>query len=114
MAGHQRSGRLRLGHDFRSRELAVSWSFDCRASGALGQIESPSDLALVSYHPLGTCRMGKDPKTSVVDTDHAAHDVPGLFIVDASTVRGPIGVNPQLTIMATATRAAERIAARIT
>ncbi len=73
----------------------------------------PADFVWTSYHPLGTCRMGRDPKTSVVDTDHASHDVPGLFIVDGSTVRGPIGVNPQLTIMATATRAAERIAARI-
>ena len=73
----------------------------------------PADFVWTSYHPLGTCRMGRDPKTSVVDTDHASHDVPGLFIVDGSTVRGPIGVNPQLTIMATATRAAQRIAERI-
>jgi choline dehydrogenase-like flavoprotein len=73
----------------------------------------PADFVGPSYHPLGTCRMGRDPKTSVVDLDHAAHDVPGLFVVDGSTVRGPIGVNPQLTIMATATRAAERIAERI-
>jgi choline dehydrogenase-like flavoprotein len=72
----------------------------------------PGDFVWTSYHPLGTCRMGRDPKTSVVDLDHAVHDVPGLFVVDGSTVRGPIGVNPQLTIMATATRAAERIAAR--
>jgi choline dehydrogenase-like flavoprotein len=73
----------------------------------------PADFVWTSYHPLGTCRMGRDPKTSVVDLDHAAHDVPGLFVVDGSTVRGPIGVNPQLTIMATATRAAERIADRM-
>jgi choline dehydrogenase-like flavoprotein len=73
----------------------------------------PSDFVWTSYHPLGTCRMGPDPERSVVDLDHAAHDVPGLFVVDGSTVRGPIGVNPQLTIMAMATRAAERIADRI-
>ncbi len=70
-----------------------------------------SEMALVSYHPLGTCRMGRDPKTSVVDLDHQSHDVPGLFIVDGSTVPGPPGVNPQVIIMAMATRAAERIAA---
>lgn len=69
-----------------------------------------SDLMLTSYHPLGTCKMGKDPATSVVDLDHQAHDLPGLFIVDGSTVPGPLGVNPQITIMAMATRAAERIA----
>ena len=73
----------------------------------------PSDFVWTSYHPLGTCRMGTDPKTSVIDTDHASHDVPGLFVVDGSAVRGPLGVNPQLTIMAMATRAAARIADRI-
>jgi len=69
-----------------------------------------SDLPLVSYHPLGTCKMGRDPRTSVVDLDHQTHDVRRLFVVDGSTVSGPLGVNPQLTIMACATRAAARIA----
>ena len=73
----------------------------------------PGDFVWTSYHPLGTCRMGRDPKTSVIDLDHASHDVPGLFVVDGSAVRGPLGVNPQLTIMALATRAAGRIADRI-
>ena len=73
----------------------------------------PSDFVWTSYHPLGTCRMGRDPKTSVVDLDHAVHDVPGLYVVDGSTVRGPIGVNPQMTIMAMATRAAARISDRL-
>jgi choline dehydrogenase-like flavoprotein len=74
---------------------------------------SVGDVVWTSYHPLGTCRMGRDPQTSVVDLDHQAHEVPGLFVVDASTVRGPLGVNPQITIMALATRAAERIAERL-
>ena len=74
---------------------------------------SPSQLLLTSYHPLGSCKMGKDPRTSVVSLDHEAHDLPGLFIVDGSTVPGPLGVNPQLTIMAMATRAAEKIADRL-
>jgi choline dehydrogenase-like flavoprotein len=69
-----------------------------------------ADLQLTSYHPLGTCKMGRDPKASVVDLDHQTHDVEGLYIVDGSTVPGPLGVNPQITIMAMATRAAERIA----
>lgn len=73
---------------------------------------SASDVLWTSYHPLGTCKMGLDPKTSVVDLDHQAHEVPGLFVVDASTVPGPLGVNPQVTIMAMATRAAEKIAAQ--
>jgi choline dehydrogenase-like flavoprotein len=72
----------------------------------------PSDVLWTSYHPLGSCRMGSDPKTSVIDKDHETHEVRGLFVVDGSAVRGPLGVNPQLTIMALATRAAEKIAER--
>jgi choline dehydrogenase-like flavoprotein len=74
---------------------------------------SAGEFVWTSYHPLGTCKMGRDPKTSVVDLSHEAHDVPGLYVVDASTVPGPLGVNPQLTIMAMATRAAARIAERL-
>lgn len=69
-----------------------------------------ADLLLTSYHPLGTCRMGRDPNHSVVGLDHETHDIKGLYIVDGSTVSGPLGVNPQVTIMAMATRAADVIA----
>jgi choline dehydrogenase-like flavoprotein len=72
-----------------------------------------SDFVWTSYHPLGTCKMGRSPATSVVDTNHESHEVQGLYIVDGSTVPGPLGVNPQLTIMAMATRAAVKIAERL-
>jgi choline dehydrogenase-like flavoprotein len=68
-----------------------------------------SDFELSAYHPLGTARMGGDPRHSVVGPDHQAHDVPGLYVVDGSAVPSSLGVNPQITIMALATRAAERI-----
>ncbi|MCL2778684.1 MAG: GMC family oxidoreductase N-terminal domain-containing protein [Polyangiaceae bacterium] len=68
-----------------------------------------ADYSFVSYHPLGTCRMGKDPRNSVVGLDHQTHDVRRLYIADGSTVPGPLGVNPQLTIMSMAVRAADRI-----
>ena len=74
---------------------------------------SASEIVLASYHPLGTCEMGTDPRTSVVGVDHQTHDLPGLFVVDGSTVRGPLGVNPQLTIMAMALRAADQIAPQL-
>jgi choline dehydrogenase-like flavoprotein len=74
---------------------------------------SASSFALVSYHPLGTCRIGRDRRTSVVDLDHEAHDVPGLFIADGSVLPAPPGVNPQLSIIAFAARAGERIAAKL-
>ena len=68
------------------------------------------DLDLSAYHPLGTARMGRDPATSVVSSDHQVHDTPGLYVVDGAAVPTALGVNPQVTIMAMATRAAEKIA----
>lgn len=73
----------------------------------------PWDLDLSAYHPLGTARMGTDPASSVVDADHQMHDVPDLFVVDGSAVPTALGVNPQVTIMALATRAAEKIAGKL-
>ncbi|MCX5744355.1 MAG: GMC family oxidoreductase [Proteobacteria bacterium] len=73
----------------------------------------PWDLDLSAYHPLGTARMGRDPQRSVVDEDHELHDVRGLYVVDGAAVPSAVGVNPQITIMALATRAAERIATKI-
>jgi choline dehydrogenase-like flavoprotein len=72
-----------------------------------------ADLDLSAYHPLGTARIGRDPRHSVVDVDHQLHDTPGVYVVDGSAVPTSLGVNPQVTIMALATRAAERIAAAL-
>jgi choline dehydrogenase-like flavoprotein len=71
------------------------------------------DLDLSAYHPLGTARMGTDPASSVIDADHQLHDCPGLYVVDGAAVPSALGVNPQITIMALATRAAEKIAAKL-
>jgi choline dehydrogenase-like flavoprotein len=68
---------------------------------------------LTAYHPLGTCRMGTDGFSSVVDDTHETHDVHNLFICDGSTIPGSLGVNPQVTIMAMALRAAEFVTRRV-
>jgi choline dehydrogenase-like flavoprotein len=73
----------------------------------------PWDLDLSAYHPLGTARMGRDPQSSVVDANHRVHDVEALYVVDGAAVPTSLGVNPQITIMALATRAAEKIAATL-
>jgi choline dehydrogenase-like flavoprotein len=69
-----------------------------------------ADLKLSAYHPMGTCRMGKDGSTSVVDDYGRSHDLPGLVITDASVLPGSTYVNPQITIMALATRSANHLA----
>jgi choline dehydrogenase-like flavoprotein len=72
-----------------------------------------SDLTLSAHHPLGTTAIGRDPRSSVIDPEHQVHDVPGLYVIDGSSVPSSLGVNPQVTIMALATRAADRLAARL-
>jgi len=69
-----------------------------------------NELALFSAHPLGTCRMGANSKTSVVDTHCQTHDIKGLFVIDGSVMPTSLGVNPQLTILAIAEKSAEWIA----
>jgi choline dehydrogenase-like flavoprotein len=56
----------------------------------------------------GTCRFGKDPKTSVLDPFCRAHAVPNLYVVDGSFMPSSGGVPTTMTIMANAFRVAER------
>lgn len=63
-----------------------------------------------AVHLLGTARMGNDPKTSVVDKYHRAHDVKNLFIVDGSSFVTSGRGQPTMTINALAFRAADHIA----
>ncbi len=60
-------------------------------------------------HLLGTCRMGNDPGTSVINADHRAHDVPNLFLVDGSSFVTSGRGQPTMTIQALAFRASDRI-----
>ena len=59
----------------------------------------------------GTCRFGKDEKSSVLDRDCRAHSAPNLFVTDSSFMPTSSGVPPSLTIEANALRVADRIIA---
>jgi choline dehydrogenase-like flavoprotein len=72
----------------------------------------PSQLALMAFHPLGTCRMGGDPTQAPVDPAGRLRGYDGLYIADGSIVPSSLGVNPQITIMALATRIAFGIAGK--
>jgi choline dehydrogenase-like flavoprotein len=63
-------------------------------------------------HLIGGCRMGDDPAASVCDADHRVWGVPNLFIADGSAMPTQGAANPALTIMAAASRLAERLAAK--
>lgn len=69
-----------------------------------------NQLLLVTFHQMASCRMGADAKSSVVDAEHRVWGIRGLYVVDASVFPTASGVNPMLTIMAIAHRAAQLIA----
>ena len=75
-------------------------------SGVTPQTLSARHLRLMAFHPLGTARAHARPDRGVVDGELAAHGISGLYLADGSVVPGALGVNPQLTIMALATRLA--------
>lgn len=80
------------------------------AAGATNIVGSyPENGQTGNVHLLGTCRMGNDPQTSVVDKFNRAHDVPNLFMVDGSSMVTSGRGQPTMTIMALAFRAADNI-----
>jgi choline dehydrogenase-like flavoprotein len=64
-------------------------------------------------HQAGTCRIGTDPATSVLDVDCKAHELDNLYVADASFMPSIGAVNPALTVMANALRVGDRLAARL-
>ena len=77
----------------------------------IGRIFDPSlkatDIEVLTVHAMGTARMGNSPKQSVTNSWGAVHGLENLTVADASLFPTPIGVNPQITIMALATRIAQ-------
>jgi choline dehydrogenase-like flavoprotein len=81
------------------------------AAGAQKKWSHPIKESEFAVHLLGTCRMGADPKTSVINPDHRTHDVKNLFLCDGSSLVTSGRGQPTMTIEALAFRAADRITA---
>jgi choline dehydrogenase-like flavoprotein len=79
------------------------------ATPALRKWSDPVSEQAYARHLLGTCRMGNDPRTSVINADHRTHDVPNLFLCDGSSLVTSGRGQPTMTIQALAFRAADRI-----
>lgn len=129
----ERAGRLQIRYDLGKEDLAafrrgielmaeLYWAAGAKrvflpVDGA-NELRSPSDrplrgmdlrpskLALMAFHPLGTARADARADRGVVDADGRLHGVEGVYVSDASAVPSSLGVNPQITIMALATRLA--------
>ena len=96
--------------DIKNMEFFTQKSVEIlEAAGAKKVWASPVRDGRGGAHNRGTCRMGNDPKTSVVDKFHRAHDVANLFVVDGSNFVTGGRNHPTLTIQALAFRAAEHL-----
>jgi choline dehydrogenase-like flavoprotein len=81
------------------------------AAGARQKWTFPVSEQTFAVHLLGTCRMGNDARTSVINPDHQTHDVKNLFLCDGSSLVTSGRGQPTMTIEALAFRAADRITA---
>lgn len=106
---------LRLDYSKQDRETLrtilrklEAWADACGAVERLGSYSSYSHPVIT--HSGGTCRMGDDPATSVVDKYGRCHEAENLYITDASVlVSQGAGDSPSLTIQALALRTADNI-----
>jgi choline dehydrogenase-like flavoprotein len=97
---------LKLGVFLRTRMMELLDATDAKQKWA-----NPVEEQDFAYHLLGTCRMGNDPKTSVINADHRTHDIKNLFLCDGSSLVSSGRGQPTMTIQALAYRAADRISA---
>ncbi len=97
--------------EYTRRGAAEAEALLARLIAAIGAEPLRNTLPLQSvHHPSGTCRMGRDPRESVVDPDLRAHDHPNLSVI-GSAVFPTVGTsNPTLTIAALALRLGQRLA----
>jgi gluconate 2-dehydrogenase alpha chain len=67
-----------------------------------------------SSHNFGGARMGEDPEKSVVSPELEVHDTPGLYVFSGASFPTCPGINPTLSLLALASRAAERLVKQLT
>ncbi len=98
----------RLWQDMADRAKEILHAAGCRL--IIVRSKAPSGFA---SHETGTARMGRDPRTSVLNAFCQTHEVKNLFVVDGSCFTTFPEKNPTLTIMALAVRAARYIASEV-
>lgn len=97
-----------LGTEFMSRKAEL-WLKEAGAEKTFRFHWTFLDIPSGGQHQAGTCRMGDDPKTSVVDRYCRVHEMDNLYVIDGSVHVTNGGFNPVLTIMAIAYYASENL-----
>ena len=105
-------GAIRLSYqqnNLRPHEQLVARTKDILKRAGFGPIVKHSLGTKNTTHQCGTLCFGTDSRASVLDPFCRTHDIPNLFVVDASFFPSSAAVNPGLTIIAQALRVADHI-----
>lgn len=131
-------GRARIGYEFAEGDIerikkGMLWAAKVLLAGGAREVIAPvlgtgrcrtadelyaqiaphplTDFLLYASHPMSSCRMGRDPATSVIRPDARTHAIDRLYLADTSIFPTSLGVNPSLTTMAIGTLIGRAIAA---
>jgi choline dehydrogenase-like flavoprotein len=105
---------LKIHYQWHENELTMSKDISIQAAEMLAaagarNIMAWNDISApgLGIHEMGTARMGRDPKTSVLNAHNQLHDAPNLFVPDGACMTSSACVNPSLTYMALTARASD-------
>jgi gluconate 2-dehydrogenase alpha chain len=110
---------VRLTYDLRPNEHRLAAWMEEKSEAILTEMgaawtwRGPRFTGVCSSHDLGGLRMGEDPSASVLSPELAVHDTPGLYAFTGGAFPSCPGINPTLTMMAMASRAADRLVERL-
>jgi choline dehydrogenase-like flavoprotein len=100
--------------EFKENEMAMRKDMAAQAAemlegAGLKEVRTYDSIGApgLGIHEMGTARMGKDPKTSVLNKWNQVHTVPNVFVTDGAAMTSASCVNPSLTYMALTARAAD-------
>ncbi len=97
-------------HGFDLSDAATRSIMTLDGLATIHEVKSTTNIQCA--HPLASCRIGDDPRTSALDDEHELRGHPGIFVTDGSSVPTSLCVNPSLTIAALAERASSILVKR--
>ncbi len=102
-------------NELEMRKDMITQAMEMLKKAGFKNIEPWDDIGApgLGIHEMGTARMGKDPKTSVLNENNQIHAVPNVYVTDGSFMTSASCVNPSLSYMAFTARAAEHAAKQI-
>ena len=99
-------------NEYKMREDMISEAVDMLEKAGFTDIETIDRVHApgIGIHEMGTARMGRDPKTSVLNEHNQIHTVPNVYVTDGACMTSAGCTNPSITYMALTARAADHAA----